>query len=59
MTKYMLLTTDELDLAVEKPNILFQSNDFDYQYAIAMALELKEYRKLCGPLGCIWLDNKK
>lgn len=47
--RYLLLTNEELHEIIE-----FSTND----RMVSMALELEEYRRIMGPLGCQWLDAK-
>ena len=63
--RYLLLTDDELTEIVQqegqsdaKPlaarRVLRRADD----YMTSMALELQEYRRIHGPLGCQWLSDE-
>ena len=54
MARYLLLTDDELTEIVQQEG---QSDAKPLaHYMTSMALELQEYRKIHGPLGCQWLS---
>jgi hypothetical protein len=50
MTRHYLLSEEEL---VEHAH-----GDFSTSYGTSMALELLQYRRLYGPLGCEWLSDE-
>ena len=47
--KYYLLTDKEIEEIIAK-------SDFD-DYLLRLALEIREHRKLRGPLGCDYLEK--
>ena len=55
MDRYLLLTEDELQEIIDKERLPVMATK---HYFLSMALELREYRKIYGPLGCQWLANE-
>ncbi len=65
MAKYELLTQEHLEEILHIASTSSRTPFLDYleaditpeDHIASMALELLEYRKIHGPLGCDWLEN--
>ncbi len=63
MSRYTLLTTAQISNCIESARDSEDSvlpNDYSqiktHRLISAMALEIREYRQVYGPLGCAWLS---
>ena len=59
MAKYELLTQEHLEEIQDAASGRSKNVpvDVSIDHIASMALELLEYRKIHGPLGCDWLEN--
>lgn len=63
--KYLLLSDEHVQAIAEgevlhtptHPNHGAYKASVTRDESISMAMELMEYRKIYGPLGCAWLEN--